>query len=222
MPKAKEPFHFHTRLTLTELTGVKANNIKELLEHIKEASDACIYHHTHHFLQQHLFLTPEPPNDFAYWIKEVLGKPELSEQLASIDIIDFVDIKTLRDTIVKKISDYLEHNPDEIPQNVSRENTFHFMRSVSFVFPSKYIAKNVTEFLKIIKKISIDSIYFHIFESRLRLRHDTNDFANWFDFSLNDKQTAAELSKIDPYTYTLEELREKIIHIIKENHYGKS
>ena len=71
------PFYFYTRLNLVELLGTKARNVMELLKGIKGAPDASIYYHTHHFLQQHIFLSPEPPNDFAFWTKNVLGLDKL-------------------------------------------------------------------------------------------------------------------------------------------------
>jgi hypothetical protein len=222
MTKASAQFIFYTRLNLTELTGLRARNINELLNYIKDAPDSCIYYHTHHFLQKHLFLIPEPPNDFAYWVKEILGKSELGEQLSSIDITEFSSIGNLRDNIIKIISDYIKQHPADLNQSVSKENEFYFMKSISFIFPSNYTADGAINFLEILKKISIDSIYFHMFEARLRLGHNKNDFSHWFESSLDDKRTADALTKIDPYTYTLEALRETIIHIIKENHYAKS
>jgi len=83
--KAKEPFHFNSRLLLTELTGLKAHNIKELSDILKSVPDPVIYFHTHHFLEQHFYLTPEPANDFAIWASDSLGDQVLGEQLASVD-----------------------------------------------------------------------------------------------------------------------------------------
>ena len=70
-----EPFHFHTRQNLIYLTGRKAKNISELLSGIKELPLSSIYFHTHHYLAQFEFLIPEPPNDFAYWIKNIFEFP---------------------------------------------------------------------------------------------------------------------------------------------------
>lgn len=61
-----ESFRFYTKSNLTELTGLKAVNLTELLELIRAMPGSCIYHHTHRFLIQHQYLSPEPPNDFAY------------------------------------------------------------------------------------------------------------------------------------------------------------
>ncbi len=109
--KAKEPFVFYTRLHLSELTGLRASTLGQLLELIKEVNGSCIYHHTHRFLQQHQHLSPEPPNDFAYWVTEVLGEDELGERLASIDVIQFTTIRSLREKIVATIEKYLNDNP---------------------------------------------------------------------------------------------------------------
>ena len=94
--KAKEPFRFYTRLHLSELTGLRADTLEELLDLIKKVPDPSIYHHTHRFLQQHQYLSPEPPNDFAYWVMSVLGENELGERLASIDTIQYSTIHSLR------------------------------------------------------------------------------------------------------------------------------
>ena len=106
--KAKEPFRLCTRLHLSELTGLRASTLRELLELIKTVSGSSIYHHTHRFLQQHQYLSPEPPNDFAYWVANVLGEQELGEKLASIDIVQYSSVRALREKIIEVIEDYLK------------------------------------------------------------------------------------------------------------------
>jgi len=93
---------------------------------------------------------------------------------------------------------------------------FHFIKSVSFVLPTNYIAYDLKEFVDIVKNITIDSIYFHIFESRLRLEKKTNDFSNWIETSIGDKKLSDKISKLDPYTHTLEDLRKTIIRIVEK------
>ncbi len=75
---------------------------------------------------------------------------------------------------------------------------------------------DLKEFIEILKKITIDSIYFHIFEARLRLEKPTNDFSCWIENSLGDKNLANSISSFDPYTSTLEDLRKKLIRIIEK------
>ena len=216
MLKAKEPFKFYTRLHLTELTGLRATTLNQLVGLIKKVSGSCIYHHTHRFLQQHQYLSPEPPNDFAYWVTEVLGEDELGEKLASIDTIQYSTIRSLRDKIVSTIDDYLAENHFAKLRFAKSGEEFHFMKSVSFILPSGYSAIDLNEFIDALQRITIDSIYFHIFEARLRLERQGNDFSNWIEHSLGDKDLAKEISNLDPYTQTLDNLRQSILRIVQK------
>src|SRR5574341_1684932 len=74
-------FRFNTKFDQTILLGKKARNVAELIDGIWSVPDASIYFHTHKFLQQHHYLSPEPPNDFAYWVTNVLNEETLGEHL---------------------------------------------------------------------------------------------------------------------------------------------
>lgn len=212
--KNKEPFLFYTRWHLSELLGIKASNLGQLLEHIKDVPGSCIYHHTHRFLQQHQYLSPEPPNDFAYWVREVLGDDELGERLASIDTVQYKTIRSLREKIVETIEEYLKNDPEANLRFAREDEQFHFIKSVSFIAPTNYAATDLREFAEALRKVTIDSIYFHIFEAHLRLEKGTNDFSNWLETSLQEKGLAARIARLDPYTYTLDGLRKTILKIV--------
>ncbi len=213
---AREPFHFCTRMHLSSLTGLKASNLKELLDIIRDAPGSCIYHHTHRFLQQHQFLSPEPPNDFSYWVREVLGEESLGEQLASIDVMQFPTIRGLREKIIETIENFLSQDPIAQKKFARTGEEFVFIRSISFIVWTDYFAANLKEFIESLKKVTIDSIYFHIFESRLRLEKPTNDFSSWLEASLDAKILADKIATLDPYTLTLEDLRMKIVRLAEQ------
>ncbi len=216
--RARQPFTFYTRLHLQQLTGRKVRDLKGLLEGIREVSGSVIYHHTHRFLQQHQFLSPEPPNDFAYWVTEVLGEHKLGEELASVDTIQFSSIRALRNKIAQTIENhirYMEKTGQGQFRVSSREEQFHFIKTISFVFSTPYVAVNLLQFLNILKKITIHSIYFHVFEAKLRLEKGVNDFSYWLETSCGEPKLAQELARLDPYTYTLEGLRARIIDLIE-------
>ncbi|MDD5156088.1 MAG: DUF5752 family protein [Candidatus Omnitrophica bacterium] len=214
--KAKEPFRFSTRLHLSELTGLRASTLGQLLELIKEVSGSCIYHHTHRYLQQHQYLSPEPPNDFAYWVTDILGEDELGEKLASIDTVQYSTIRSLREKIASTIESYLQDNPLAKLKFAHSGEEFHFIKSVSFILPTNYVAYDLKEFTDILRKITIDAIYFHIFEARLRIEKPTNDFSYWIENSLGDKKLAGDIARLDPYTSTLEDLRKTVIQVIEK------
>jgi len=218
--KTKRPFLFYTRLHLQELTGARARDLEGLLDNIRKLSGSVIYHHTHRFIQQHQFLSPEPANDFAWWVTETLGEHKLGEELASIDTIQYSSIRALREKIIQTIENHI-NNMRKTGQGQFRvcslEEQFHFIKTISFVFPAPYVAGNLQEFLKILRKITINSIYFHVFEAKLRLEKGINDFSYWIDTSCARPKLAQELCKLDPYAYTLEGLRTKIINLIEAN-----
>jgi len=215
---AKEPFRFCARLHLPELTGLRAVNLAQLLDLIDKAPDSCIYNHTHRFLQQHQYLSPEPPNDFAFWVTEIIGERKLGEELASIDTVQYSSIESLRSKIAEVIRSYLGKNPLAKLRFAVHGEEFHFIKSVSFIMPTGYTVNNLEEFTDILKKVTIDSIYFHVFEARLRLERKANDFSNWIETSIGDKELADKISKLNPYMYTLEELRKMIIRLIERRY----
>jgi len=215
LTRAKKPFRFYTRLHLRELTGEKARNLKELVDIIRNVGGAVIYHHTHHFLQQHQYLSPEPPNDFAYWAREVLNEDELAEQLSSIDVREFSSIRQLREKIVEVIEAFLRRTKRPFTQATEGEE-FYFIRSISFVLPTPYVAWDLAEFVNALKEVTINALYFHMFEARLRLEKEVNDFSFWIEDNLGDKELADEISNLDPYSYTMEGLRKKIIQLAEK------
>jgi hypothetical protein len=214
--RAKKPFIFNTRLHLSELTGLKASNLRELLAYIKKVSGSCIYYHTHRFLQIHQYLSPEPPNDFAYWVTNALREDALAEQLASIDIIQFNTIRELRQEIITIIEKYMQQQPLCKNKFASPGSEFHFIKAASFVLPTPHAVYTLQEFVDVLKDITIDSLYFHIFEARLRLRRKSNDFSYWIEDSLGDKELANTIAHIDPYTRTMDDLRKSIIVLIEK------
>jgi hypothetical protein len=209
LPKAKAPFQFYTRLVLQELTGIRARGIKELLEYLRQAPESVIYHHTHRFLQQHQYLSPEPPNDFAYWIREMLGLDSLAEQMMSISPDEFRSLEAIRERFIAILENYL--NKKERPRYAVPGQEFHFIKSVSFVFPSGRAATDLYEFVESLRQVTIESLYFHMFEAKLRLKRGNNDFSFWLGTSLGEETLAAQLERLDPYTHTMTALRETII-----------
>jgi len=214
MKRAKESFHFFNRVHLTELTGLKAKNLKELAEVLMNAPDSIIYYHTHHFLEEHHYLTPEPANDFAVWVSDVLGDEALGEKLASIDAFEFPTLSALRERIVNVIGEHISSGQEVRKAPEGRE--FYFMKSTSVVMSTHYAARDLREFVEALRKLSLGSLYFHIFESRLRLGRVTNDFSVWMKDSLEEQELAEAIEKVDPYTYTLEGVRSQLIKLIEK------
>jgi hypothetical protein len=209
-------FQFKTKLDQTLLLGLRAKDAAELLDGVKNSPDASIYYHTHHFLQQHHYLSPEPPNDYAYWATEVLNDTPLGEHLWSVDIIQYSSIAEIRNALVAILEQRVAEGRKlrEAPPG----GEFHFMASRTFVLSTRHVAHSLAEFRAILAEISVNVIYYHMFDARLRLQNGTNDFSRWFA-SLNKPELANQVSRLDPYSYTLEGLRKRIL--ILSERYGK-
>jgi len=214
LKKATQPFHFHTRLHIKELTGLKAKNLTELVNILKEVPDAVVYYHTHNFIEEYQYLIPQPANEFALWVGDAIGDEVLAEKLSNIDTFEFSTIGELRERIIAVINDVLSTRGDGRTAFEGRE--FHFIKSVSAVLTTPYMAHDLREFVEALRKVSINSLYFHIFESRLRLHRGVNDFSIWLQDSLDERELADKIAALDPYNYTIEDLRSIIIQLIEE------
>ena len=139
-----DAFEFFTKLDQTLLLGSKARTVEELVSGVRTTPDSSIYFHTHHFLRQHHFLSPEPPNDFAYWVTEVLGDDILGEQLWSVDTVQFNSVAELRARFVSILENALDESPRRI--EAPRGQEFYFMAGRTFVLPTGYIARHLRGF----------------------------------------------------------------------------
>ncbi len=211
LKQASQPFRFYARLHLKELTGLKAKNLSELAAILKDVDDSVVYYHTHNFIEEYQYLTPQPANDFALWVSDALGDEVLGEKLANIDTFEFSTIGALRERLVDFINEDLSKIPDGRVASPGRE--FHFIKSLSAIIPTFHVAHDLREFIEVLRTASIDTLYFHIFEAKLRLHKGVNDFSIWLNDCLGEKELADKIAVLDPYAYSLESLRSMIIQL---------
>lgn len=213
-----QPFIFYTERRLVVLTGLSAKNLPELLAGLRQVSGSSIFYHTHHQYLSHHFAKPVFYNDFARWISEALQEQRLAEQLAAIDLLAFTTIRQLREAIITMIESYLRENGGR-----SREcppgDELHFCKSQSFIMPTGIVAQDVPDLFAKLPQVSSISLYFHFFESRLRLERPTNDFSRWLA-DCGDEKLAKAVDKLDPYTMTLDELKSEIVKLGKQYQRG--
>lgn len=213
--EAKEPFRFRTRLTLAEVTGRRAFTVGELLDGVKQADDETIYHHTHRFIKQSHHLVPEGANDFAYWVTNTVQADRLGEELTAIDIVRYDSLADIRQAFTATLERHLAANPGPM-RIVAPGREFHFMRAVRFSLPTEFEARDCAGFIHCLKSVSVSSLYLHVFEARLRPPYGVDDFSHWFRTEFGDEAVGAELSRLDPYSYTLEGLRHRIVRILEK------
>lgn len=207
------PFRFFTRLNLVELTGRRAATLGELLDGIEQLPGAVIYCHTYLYLEAQLHLTPEPPNEFAYWVAKILQDETLGERLWSVDLMRAGSIRELREQLAGLIRAHLAERPEAATHRAPPGAEFHFMRARTFVFPTGAAASTAAEFRRGVTAASTRSLDYHLVEARLRLERHGSDFAVWLA-AAGHPALAQALDALDPYATTPEMLRGRILDVI--------
>jgi hypothetical protein len=211
--RAKEGFTFYTFLNIVELVGKKAKNARELLSHLRRVEGSSIFYHTHQAFLEHPYTPSEYPHDFAYWASAALQDMVLGEKLAAININEYSNIRSLREALIHTLEEHIKESRTVYHCPEGRE--FYFCKSISIAIPTNYTAWNLKEFADALEKVGIYSLYYHFFIARLRLGKHTNDFSNWIRNSLGLSGLAERIEKLNPYMYTLEKLKEKIVEEVR-------
>jgi len=207
------PFEFFTERRLVALTAVKATTLPQLLTGLQEVTGASIFYHTHHQYLSHHFEKPVVYNDFALWVSEALQEQRLAEKLAAIDLLSFKTIRQLREAMIATIEAQLGENSGRV-RECPPGDEFHFCKSKSFVMPTGILAQNVEDFFAKLPHVTTVSLFFHFFESRLRLERSTNDFSLWLA-DCGEQALAQAIDRLDPYLLSLDELKNEIIDLGK-------
>ena len=137
----------------------------------------------------------------------------MGEQLASINTHEYSTIAGIRGAFVEVLRSYLRTGRPSREAEPGEE--FYFIRSHSFVFPTPYVVRDLKGFVDALRKATISSLYFHMFEAKLRLARGGNDFSFWLETSLQEKALAQWIARLDPYTHTMEQLRSTIIRLVE-------
>lgn len=195
-------------MEVKELLGLRADNEIQLMELLEDVSCDSIYFHMHSYFLRHSFLSGPYTNDFANWAAIQLRDRVLGEKLAGVSISPDRGLDDVRIELIETIDKHLLQLMS-IP-SATPGSPFHFMSSQIVEIPLGIQVDDLPAFLEILKNVHSSSIYYHIFEARIRVRRGRNDFSSWFDECLGLKDLAAEIEKIDFYMYSLEDLRSEI------------
>ncbi|MBI2884882.1 MAG: hypothetical protein HYY15_01770 [Candidatus Omnitrophica bacterium] len=212
--RATLPFRFYTSLLLQEATGLRAATLPQLVRLLREVPEGCLYYHTRYFLLQH-HLADEPMNDFAFWVTKALGERPLGERLAGIDAMQLT-LPALRERIIGLIEDYLREQPTAQLRFASEGEEFFFLTAIHVILPTPLTAWTLDEFAEGLERVSLHSIYFHLFDARLKLGCSTNDFTLWLDTEMGEPGLAKRIAELEPYTSTLPALQASLAALVRQ------
>lgn len=211
--KATEAFQFATASYLVRIGNQVATNLLEFEQGLADCSDASIFYHTFQSLGRHHFLTEGFSNDFAQWVLGSCNRPVLAEQMASVDIRDYVSVVDLRNDLRKVVEEYCRGNSNTASQ-VAFE-AFFFCETVEEKVSLGREAWTLEDFRDGLQDLAHGSLQFHFVTSRLRLQLRTNDFSRWFSKELGLTELARKVDQIDIYTTTLDSARSTLLHLVE-------
>lgn len=212
--KATDAFQFVTSSYLVRIGNQVATNLLELEQGLANCSDASVFYHTFQSLGRHHFLTEGFSNDFAQWVLGACNRPVLAEQMASVDIRDYVSLAELRSDLRRVVLEYSRGN--KVTASQSAFEPFFFCETVEENVPLGREAWTLDEFRDGLKDLAHGSLQFHFLTSRLRLQLRTNDFSRWLSKELGLHDLARKVDQIDVYTTTLDSTRSTILQLVEK------
>ena len=212
MNSGGHPFQFVTASYLTQISNLKATDLAELCQDLADCSDASIFYHTFQSLSRHHFLTEGFSNDFAQWVLAACNRADLAEQMAALDIRDYVLLAELRADLRRVLGDGCKAESPQATQKAFEP--FYFSEAIEVMVPLGYEASTLEEFRRGLERLSHASFHYHFIASRLRLQLQTNDFSHWFQNSLGLERLAQRANRIDIYTNTLDSARDLLLAMV--------
>jgi hypothetical protein len=209
------PFVFRKVLYLVEATGRRAGSLDEMLRALALVDSLSVGYHMHREFLAHKFVHKEHTNDFADWVARVLGDQRLAERLDNLVAFQFRSLESLRGEIARLIAEHLVGEPAASALRVPPGREFYFTMPRSVVMETGLLATDLPSFAAALQAVPASSIYFHLFETRFAGADGReNDFAEWISGSLGLPELAQKVAQIDPYMFSLEQARRKLMQLV--------
>jgi hypothetical protein len=196
-------------------TGKRAQNLKELRDHLLSIHPDSIYYHFWGGLLHPRFEEREYNNDFAAWARHGLHDKILAERLSVVDSAFHPGLDDLRQELVEVIEQRLDER--EVLAWTQPDQQFEFIRSQTVVFRTDRRFGTPEALAGYIGQMSIGSIFYHFIDARRRNDNRADDFGNWLDaFGSRYQPLRLCLSQIDPYFTSLTDLRARLAEVFAD------
>ncbi len=217
--RASESFRFVDYEGLVMPTGLRAANLKDLIDGVRSVPVEVIHHHLHRTPLSHRFGVWDYPNDFAQWAAHSLEDLALAEKLAGLDPFAHANLEAAREAILELLEEHLDSLPIVPWARAGFE--FHFASGHFLALPGEREVWTLCELRDALSVVSLSSLYFHFHEARLRVREgESDDFSRWIEAQFGPLSVVQQLRSIDFFFYSLEDLRQRILMIFDECRHG--
>jgi hypothetical protein len=203
------PFAVKDCALIAIATGMRAQNLQELTDRLREVEANSVFYHFWGGLLRPRFDNPEYHNDFAVWVAESLHDKALAEKLAVIDPSSFETIEELRNEVIEILEEELDSA--EYPPWAKKDSLFDFIRCRLVIFDTKLMVAVPEDFVSLLPNLSLGSIFFHFIDGRRRNKNSLDDFRNWIvSFGPSYAELVRRIAEICPYFAPLAKLREQL------------
>ncbi|HYE35175.1 DUF5752 family protein [Methylocaldum sp.] len=206
------PFIVNDCALLAIATGKRAQNLKELRDHLLTIHPGSIYFHFWGNLLQPRFDEPEYNNDFAAWSMRGLHDKALAERLSVVDPNSYGTLDELRQELIDVIEQRLDER--EVLAWAQPDQQFEFIRALTVVFRTDLQFFTPEKLAGRINQMSVSSIFYHFIDAKRRNENRLDDFRNWLvSFEGRYEGLSQSLAQVDPYFTSLTDLREELADI---------
>lgn len=206
------PFIVNDCALLAIATGKRAQNLKELRDHLLTIHPGSIYFHFWGSLLHPRFEEPEYNNDFAAWARHALHDKALAERLSVVDPNSYGTLDELRQELIEIIEQRLDER--EVLAWAQPDQQFEFIRAITVVFRTDLQFFTPEKLAARIRQMSVSSVFYHFIDAKRRNENRLDDFRNWLDsFEGRYQSLSQNLAQVDPYFTSLTDLREKLANI---------
>lgn len=204
------PFRVKDCALIAIATGRRAQNLVQFRDQLLLAHPGSIYHHFWGGRLSPSFADPEYQNDFAAWARHALHDKVLAERLGIIDPAEYATLEDLRRELVDTVEERLDER--EIVPAALPDQQFQFIRSQIVVFDTHQTAGRPADLARVVARMSLGSVYYHVIDATGRTEAHIDDFRAWLA-GFGDQYAAllAELAAIDHYFLSLGEIRDALV-----------
>lgn len=209
-----KPFRFRDAVRLNCPTGVSAATLREFRDVVERVEAGVLHHHLREVPLRFTFTFWDYPNDFAIWAASALENRALAERLSVLDAFHERDIEVLRERVLDAVEVALGEEGSTLPVPPGQE--FHFSSSVAVELDLGVEANTVAELIARLKEVPATSLYYHLFEGRLRSPEGWNDVSLWL-LESGFPSAAHRLRDLDIYMASLESCRRVVIELLERD-----
>ncbi|MBP1448608.1 MAG: hypothetical protein JZD41_01120, partial [Thermoproteus sp.] len=168
---AVEPFAFYGAYYVSIYTGLRARTLSEMVDALASVDGGAIFHHFFHKVREKHLMPPQYFDDFALWVGESLGRRDLAMAITQISGREPKTVEDVRRELIEIMTPHADAAPAKSP--------FVFVSMEPVVYKTKYVARDLGQFLDAVAEVPDESIVYHFVTRRVLEGAKRNDFSRW-------------------------------------------